>query len=293
MPGNKGLRKRVVTWPVTKAERANFGKVLRKYKGLAQSGLPRNLKVRDTATGEFRLLTPEEAAKYTDRRLSELKNVRKLEYGATLDPATRLRNQAFFMDELHRLKAKADLGREAPFAVINLDLDFFKDYNTAYGHDAGTKALIRFSKRFKRVLRQNAGDDGMLARTGGEEFTAIIRGKQPLKRALKTLKQLKLNLKERPMRHTGSPHKRLTFSAGVAVYRPGEGDKPYKAADRALEEAKQFKVKSKKKSGTFIPYKNSIYVRRLRLGGEHVSYRLKGPAFNGGGRRAHQKKPIA
>lgn len=85
---------------------------------------------------------------------------------ATRDPLTGLLNRRgleLWADQLFRsLPARVD--------VILIDLDRFKAINDTYGHAAGDDVLVRTSNRLAAILGR---DGGLLARTGGEEFTVL------------------------------------------------------------------------------------------------------------------------
>ncbi len=59
-----------------------------------------------------------------------------------------------------------------PMYVCMFDLDYFKQINDKYGHDAGDEQLIQIVKNTREVV----GDKGLLARIGGEEFVVIYVG---------------------------------------------------------------------------------------------------------------------
>jgi len=83
------------------------------------------------------------------------------------DPLTGVYNRREF--EL-RLKALlCDETRQA-FAVLQFDLDHFKQVNDRFGHVAGDEALQYCADLIKWHLRE----DDCLARLGGEEFAAIL-----------------------------------------------------------------------------------------------------------------------
>ena len=58
------------------------------------------------------------------------------------------------------------------FGMMMLDIDYFKQVNDTYGHDAGDRVLVSFSQILKATCR--ASD--WIVRWGGEEFVIIARG---------------------------------------------------------------------------------------------------------------------
>lgn len=61
-------------------------------------------------------------------------------------------------------------GRHRGVAVVVLDLDGFKTYNDVYGHAAGDALLVDAVRAWNRVLPAGS----LLARTGGDEFVALV-----------------------------------------------------------------------------------------------------------------------
>ncbi len=57
------------------------------------------------------------------------------------------------------------------FAILFLDIDFFKKVNDTYGHDAGDKVLTKIAKTISLNIRKN----DFVGRYGGEEFVVILR----------------------------------------------------------------------------------------------------------------------
>ena len=88
---------------------------------------------------------------------------------ARFDPLTGLPNRTTLHELLSAEIARAE-SDGSRCAVAFLDLDRFKDINDSLGHDIGDQLLRDVSARLSAVL----GDDGVLARWGGDEFVAIV-----------------------------------------------------------------------------------------------------------------------
>jgi len=54
--------------------------------------------------------------------------------------------------------------------VMLLDIDYFKSINDNYGHECGDKVLAAFAGKVQQVV----GEDGLVARMGGEEFAVVV-----------------------------------------------------------------------------------------------------------------------
>src|SRR5690349_5958371 len=88
-------------------------------------------------------------------------------------PLARARRQAR-TDELtglaNRAALKTDLKRRAksraPWVLVLVDLDNFKQVNDVHGHDAGDMVLTEAARRLTAV----AGRGDLVARLGGDEF---------------------------------------------------------------------------------------------------------------------------
>ena len=110
-----------------------------------------------------------------------------LEYLSLYDQLTGIYNRSFFEAELNRLNN----GREYPVTIIYADLDGLKLVNDTMGHDAGDKILQDCACVLKNSLRQS----DLLARVGGDEFSAILArtnhetGKQIIRRIKENIEQ--------------------------------------------------------------------------------------------------------
>jgi diguanylate cyclase (GGDEF)-like protein len=94
---------------------------------------------------------------------------RDSEHSALHDALTGLPNRVLFADRLEHAIAAA--GRDpAPFSVLMLDLDRFKEINDTLGHSVGDRLLREIGPRLTPILRP--GDS--LARLGGDEFALLL-----------------------------------------------------------------------------------------------------------------------
>jgi diguanylate cyclase (GGDEF)-like protein len=127
----------------------------------------------------------------------------------------------------------------APLSVIMIDIDHFKRYNDAYGHQAGDTCL----KQVADTMLQCAGrSPDLLARYGGEEFVILLpqvdaAGAQTVaERILESVRALAI-----PHRMS-SASDTVTVSLGVATLMPGQVGDPdalVRCADNALYQAKK------------------------------------------------------
>lgn len=97
--------------------------------------------------------------------------VRRLQEMAATDPLTGLANRRAW-DQRLELEMARSVREGKPLTVALLDLDHFKAFNDAYGHQAGDELLTGFAGAAGTVLR---GVD-LLARWGGEEFVLALPG---------------------------------------------------------------------------------------------------------------------
>ena len=101
--------------------------------------------------------------------INQLKVKKYLYKLSVTDHLTQVANRRHVMEKLQELQ-KNSLENSNTFAVILIDLDFFKMINDNYGHDIGNDVLIHFANTAKRIV----GDNGMVGRIGGEEWLILL-----------------------------------------------------------------------------------------------------------------------
>jgi diguanylate cyclase (GGDEF)-like protein/PAS domain S-box-containing protein len=159
----------------------------------------------------------------------------KLREQATRDPLTGLYNRRYLEEslarELHRVNREG-----VPLCVAMLDLDYLKQYNDTFGHEAGDRVLRELGRVFRERLRKS----DISCRFGGEEFVLVLPG-STLADAQHRVEQIRLLVKDLQVRHNDQILGRLTVSGGVAAS-PDHGSTAaelLQAADAALYCAKQ------------------------------------------------------
>ncbi len=152
---------------------------------------------------------------------------------ATSDPLTGLRNRRFFDEQLAQLRSIAERGQR-PLAVALLDVDHFKSVNDTFGHAVGDVVLVDVAA----TLQRHARASDVVARVGGEEF-ALLLPDTDREVARVALERMRAALASAP--HPDAPElgeRRITASAGIAVYPDDDPEGLMVAADRALYAAK-------------------------------------------------------
>jgi diguanylate cyclase (GGDEF)-like protein len=93
----------------------------------------------------------------------------ELAHRAHHDQLTGLPNRTLFFERLAAAFDAAD-GAEDTIALLIVDLDDFKQVNDLHGHATGDELLVEVAAR----LTEAAGDRGLPARFGGDEFALLL-----------------------------------------------------------------------------------------------------------------------
>lgn len=157
-----------------------------------------------------------------------------LEQQANHDALTGLANRKLLNDRLEGALLRARRTNSS-FALMMIDLDWFKAINDQHGHQAGDRVLIEVAARLKAVLR----DVDTVARVGGDEFVLVIESVNS-HTALAVIRQKLLQAVLQPMHLQDEMWVSIGMSIGVAMY-PEDAqdiDLLYSVADRAMYSAK-------------------------------------------------------
>ena len=140
-----------------------------------------------------------------------------------IDSLTGLSNRRALIDD-----AESSLADVQALSIF--DVDRFKSVNDAYGHLVGDAAL----RAVGRMMQEELGGIGLVARIGGEEFALLTSHTAP-EEMVDRLLRFRDRLRETPIL-VGDVTLRVTVSAGIALREEGDGfDRLYRTRrSRAL-----------------------------------------------------------
>lgn len=162
----------------------------------------------------------------------------QLELLAKLDGLTQIPNRRCF--DHYLLREWQRLAEHHQSIGVGLcDVDHFKQYNDAYGHQAGDECLIQVARALSAVMSESAN---LVARYGGEEFVVILSDTNPEQMAA-IAQAIQAAIARLAIDHAKSsvgPH--ITLSMGFAIaqpHRPNSSPEDLlRLADQALYAAK-------------------------------------------------------
>lgn len=151
----------------------------------------------------------------------------KLNLDVQTDPMTGLHNRRGLALALETWQAEM-----RPFAVVALDIDYFKRINDSFGHAIGDQVI----QLLAQLMRSGSREADVLCRSGGEKFLMLLPDASPAA-ALKIAERLRQRVEQADMPGVGH----ITISLGVAHWPLDASavEQALKIADAALYKAKQ------------------------------------------------------
>jgi len=117
---------------------------------------------------EYQVLQLSEARIELEMKQRELEQLNsRLQFQAETDALTLLFNRGAICNRLDRICRERTI---LDYGILLLDIDFFKNINDTYGHEAGDTVL----KLMSSVLSELTPTGGAVGRFGGEEFLFIL-----------------------------------------------------------------------------------------------------------------------
>lgn len=188
--------------------------------------------------GEGHLYKPVGIARQDE--LGELaRNFEAMHISLQTDKLTDVFNRDTFEKQLaKRIEEHRTSTRPQPFAVLFIDLDYFKKVNDEMGHQVGDTVLQEVANRLKHSLR--SGD--IIGRYGGDEFVALLHEIESASAADLVRDKIRQRMSEPLVSLADSIHARrhVTASIGLAVYPDDgrDGEALIYAADQEMYEHK-------------------------------------------------------
>ena len=161
----------------------------------------------------------------------------ELKRQANIDSLTQVANRRRFDEYLIQEWSRCAREKQT-LALILCDVDYFKFYNDAYGHQAGDECLYKVAQGMSLAIKRPAD---VVFRYGGEEFAMILPFTQG-EGALTVAEDVRERIVKLQIPHDLSQVSQyVTLSLGVSSIIPNVESSPESliaAADRALYEAK-------------------------------------------------------
>ena len=181
---------------------------------------------------EMRLLT--ELAGDISFALEHIAKAEKLNYLAYYDSLTGFANRDLLHERLTQSVRSAARDKRK-LALIVMDIERFKAVNDSFGRQAGDELLRQFAAGLLRVV----GDPTRIARVGGDQFTALLRGLKAEDDVMQFYEHRLRECFDQPFR-IGNHDLRISARAGIAIF-PDDGadaDALFLNAEAALKRAK-------------------------------------------------------
>ena len=133
------------------------------------------------------------------------------------DALTGLANR-YRLTEYSQQLMDAAFREQVPYAIELLDIDYFKEYNDNYGHQAGDMCI----RQVADLLIQMQNQQIFCARYGGDEFIVIYKGFSR-DEVLSKARKLKHDIAQLNIRHEYSKSAPIvTISQGICITVPNE-----------------------------------------------------------------------
>ena len=139
-----------------------------------------------------------------------------LEAFAQFDPLT---NSLSRTEILYRVSEEIDRSRrnKQSFALLEVDIDHFKNVNDQFGHHVGDEVLLSLVRHSKEAIRSVDA----IGRIGGEEFLILLPETEAMG-ATQIAERLCKHI-ESAVNDTSAPTPvKITISVGIAIFNPNE-----------------------------------------------------------------------
>ncbi len=163
--------------------------------------------------------------------ISQIQRNRQLHHLAMTDELTQVANRRSILGFAEQIRQQSEISRDV-WCLLLIDIDYFKQCNDNFGHEAGDHVLLKTAQAMKNLARAT----DRLGRTGGEEFLLVLPQTR-LEDALIIAERLRVVVAE--LTFTSFPEIRISVSIGVTqAGRQEDVREVMSRADHALYQAK-------------------------------------------------------
>lgn len=169
-----------------------------------------------------------------------LERASRIEKLVFIDPLTTAYNRSYFDLQVANEMARAQR-EQAAMALLIVDIDDFKSFNTQFGYEAGNQVLVQVAMELKRGVRPF----DTVARWGGEEFAVLLTAPVLEDDVMAISERLRTTIERTSIRLDGldgrSHRVNVTVSIGAALMSEDiEGpNELWRASNQALLKAKR------------------------------------------------------
>lgn len=158
---------------------------------------------------------------------------------AVTDAMTGIFNRLGFETKLRDRLNRSDESLKVQSALLLIDLDFFKQVNDTYGHDAGDQVLIQFARLLESVVRKS----DLIGRLGGDEFVLFLDHLDQSPALEKIARNIIAGV-AKPIEIGGGQTARIGASIGITTLISDQSERAsmellFKQADEAMYQAKK------------------------------------------------------
>ncbi len=137
----------------------------------------------------------------------------EIELLSITDELTSVFNRRYFTSQLNK-ELERSRRYDRPLSIFMIDLDNFKQYNDAHGHQSGDEML----REVANLLKKSARKPDFVARYGGDEFV-IVMPEADKNKALKMADRLQAEVESANFKdRTTHAQVRFTISFGLATF---------------------------------------------------------------------------
>ena len=183
-----------------------------------------------------------ELSEMNKQLISSREKTKELSILANKDGLTGVQNKIAYNNEVTRINQDIKNKDKVEFAVSMIDLNYLKNTNDEFGHDAGDTILVKLSQLICNIFAHSP-----VYRVGGDEFVVISSGND-YKNIDKLVKEFKEKISESIHNGDIPSNERVSAAIGYSIYDPKvdkDVDDVFKRADKEMYNYKHEMKKEK------------------------------------------------